>query len=135
MTKEDLLDLLDKVELTKDDLKRIMLKHFVKEYEKEFKKDKGECYLDLGYLDFSCFDGDVYIGCMKVKKNLFQEEQFVNGDLFQNYQEVAGNLFQDKQDVQGDLWQDCQNVSGDLFQDKQEVDGKIYQDELEEDEE
>lgn len=117
MNKEELLNELDKVELTIDDLKRIMLKHFVRE------GLFGRKILELKYLDFSDFDGDVFVNSM-----------IVRGDLFQNNQKVAGNLFQDKQDVQGDLWQDCQNVSGDLCQDKQEVDGEIYQDELEEEE-
>lgn len=38
--------------------------------------------LMLENLDFSDFDGDVYIDCMKVK-----------GDLTQSYQEVKGNLY------------------------------------------
>ena len=51
-------------------------------------------HLDLAYLDFSDFDGDVYISSMKVKKSLHQEYQKVGEDLYQNFQEVGGKLYQ-----------------------------------------
>ena len=53
---------------------------------------KGD--LKLIGLDFSDFDGNVYICNMKVKKNLFQNGQKVGEDLFQNNQDVDGSLHQ-----------------------------------------
>ena len=49
--------------------------------------------LDLEGLDFSEFDGDVYIRNTKVKGDLFQNFQEVAGDLMQNSQEVNGNFY------------------------------------------
>lgn len=54
--------------------------------------------LDLEDLDFSNFDGDVYISWMKVKGDLHQDNQKVDGNLFQNNQEVGLNLVQDEDD-------------------------------------
>ena len=122
MTKEELLNELDKVELTKDDLKRIMLKHFVR------KGLFGRKILDLNYLDFSDFYGDVYISYMKVTNgDLFQHYQEVQGELYQDNQKVHGNLYQSNQKVSWDLYQKYQEVHRDLFQDKQDVQGDLYQ--------
>lgn len=60
--------------------------------------------LDLTRLDFSDFDGDIYINNMKVKKNLFQDCQTVKGDLYQSYQNVKFDLSQHSQRVKGDLY-------------------------------
>ena len=60
--------------LTKEDLKVILLDNFIDE----------DGNLDLSFLDFRNFDGDVNISYMKVKY-----------DLIQNFQQVEGNLRQD----------------------------------------
>lgn len=60
--------------------------------------------LDLSDLDFSNFDGDVYICDMKVKKRLFQ-----------NYQKVGESLLQNNQIVDKDLWQSYQKVGGEFY--------------------
>ena len=98
MLTEELRNLLKAARLTKDDLKVILLDNFVKNYE------NGELYLDLIDLDFSDFNGDIYIAGMKVKENLYQSCQEVKGDLFQDNQEVKGDLYQDYQEVKGDLY-------------------------------
>jgi transcription termination factor Rho len=46
--------------------------------------------LDLKNLDFSKFNGDIYISNMKVKNSLFQSCQKVGGRLFQGKQDVTG---------------------------------------------
>lgn len=106
--------------------------------------------LILSGLDFSDFDGDVYISEMKVKNNLFQSYQTVGVNLCQNYQivgkvlyqynqkvgqslfqylqEVGGNLYQDSQKVEGNLWQNYQTVGEDLWQDSQKVGKNLFQD-------
>lgn len=60
--------------------------------------------LDLTQLDFSDFDGNIYINNMKVKGNLFQDCQTVKGNLNQSYQKVKFDLFQHSQQVNGDLY-------------------------------
>lgn len=77
--------------------------------------------LDLIGLDFSDFEGDVFIGDMRVKKDLYQQYQKVDGHLFQNYQEVGCTLWQDEQKVGNNLYQCHQNVKGDLWQNEQIV--------------
>ena len=69
-------------------------------------------HLDLIGLDFSDFDGDVYINHMKVK----------------------GNLWQNFQDVGKDLSQDCNNVGGDLSQAMQKVNGEFINHKLKDNE-
>lgn len=64
--------------------------------------DEGDLYL-IG-LDFSDFDGNVYICNMKVKKNLFQNGQKVGEDLHQDNQNVGENLSQDNQKVGKDFY-------------------------------
>lgn len=59
--------------------------------------DEGN--LDLSGLDFSDFDGNVFINYMKVKRSLFQNRQEVGGDLLQNEQIVDEDLHQDYQTV------------------------------------
>ena len=83
--------------------------------------------LDLSYLDFSDFNGDIFINHMKVKKGLFQNEQTVGGDLLQNCQKVEGNLWQYSQKVGEDLWQYNQEVNGDVWQHNQKVKGYLLQ--------
>lgn len=73
--------------------------------------------LDLMSLDFSDFDGDIFIGRMKVKNDLFQGEQEVNGNLVQTYQKVKGSLYQDNQEVESHLYQGDQKVKGLIVQD------------------
>ena len=103
---------------TKQEIKSWMLENCIDEYG----------VLDLSGLDFSDFDGNVFISYMKVKETLFQNCQQVKKDLFQDEQEVKGNLYQDSQDVKGDLIQNHQKAGCDLFQDEQEVKGNLYQD-------
>ena len=120
---------------TKQQIKKWLLKNCVD-------KD-GDLFLDG--LDFSDFDGDVYIGKMKVKKNLFQDKQRVYGclmqsdqivseELSQDHQEVTHNLYQDHQKVGESLYQNKQKVKKDLHQDKQKVEGTIIQDNIANDE-
>lgn len=75
--------------------------------------NEGDLYL-IG-LDFSNFDGDVYIGLMKVKKSLHQNDQVVTGDLYQQSQRVEGFLKQNYQTVNGYLMQNFQKVSGEFY--------------------
>lgn len=98
-------------------LKDYLLENYVKE--------NGD--LDIRGLDLSDFDGDVYIGEMKVKGNLSQSFQKVNGHLYQSSQKVKGYLYQDDQKVEGNLYQDYQKVEGDLRQSYQEVEGNLRQ--------
>ncbi len=83
--------------------------------------DDGD--LNMPYLDFSDFDGDVYIRGMKVQGNLYQEYQEVKGNLFQEYQEVKGNLFQGSNEVKGDLYQGSHKIQGDLYQSCHKIQG------------
>lgn len=78
---------------TKEEIKKWLLKNCVDE----------DGNLDLSFLDFSDFDGDVYASSWKVKRNLYQDGQMVNGNLFQNFQVVKGDLWQNTQKVEGDL--------------------------------
>ena len=95
--------------------------------------------LDLSGLDFSDFDGTVDISGMKVKKNLLQNKQKVEGCLYQSdqrveldleqcYQQVGRDLDQHGQDVGGDLIQNSNDVFGNLYQGDQNVAGSLYQD-------
>lgn len=53
--------------------------------------DNGE--LNLIGLDFSDFEGDVYIAKWKIKNNLHQCSQQVGGDLYQYNQKVIGKIY------------------------------------------
>lgn len=61
--------------------------------------------LVLNSLDFSDFDGNVYIDGMKVK-----------GDLYQNGHEVQGNLYQSNNEAQGNLHNKNNKYGGDLYE-------------------
>lgn len=87
---------------SKKELKEYLLKYYV--------DDEG--YLDLSNLDFSDFNGDIFINNMKVKNNLFQDEQEVGEDLYQGYQKVGDNLYQDMQKVNGNLLDNKNIVTG-----------------------
>ncbi|WP_281512158.1 hypothetical protein [Mammaliicoccus vitulinus] len=100
MLSKETRKILKETGLTKKDLKIILLDNFVKNYR------DGKFYLDLSYLDFSDFDGDVDISEMKVKRDLFQDLQKVQGHLWQDCQKVEGNLYQSCQEVEGDLYSD-----------------------------
>lgn len=50
--------------------------------------------LDLSGLDFSDFDGDIYINRMIVKGSLYQGKQIVKGNLIQSNQLVGKNLYE-----------------------------------------
>lgn len=80
--------------LSLKETKEWLLKNRVNQY--------GE--LDLTQLDFSDFDGNIYINNMKVKRNLFQDNQTVKGDLYQSFQNVKWDLSQHSQQVNGDLY-------------------------------
>lgn len=78
--------------------------------------------LDLSDLDFSDFDGNVYINNMKVKKDLHQDHQIVTGDLYQHSQQVEGFLKQNHQTVNSYLMQNFQKVSGEFYDHKLDED-------------
>ena len=59
--------------------------------------------LDLTGLDFSDFDGDVYISEMKVKRDLYQSFHKVQGDLLQSWHEIQGNYYSRGIIVNGDI--------------------------------
>ena len=82
--------------------------------------------LDLMYLDFSDFEGNVDISFMKVKGDLYQHNQRVGRNLYQDYQEVKGDLSQYNQEVKANLLQGYQKVEGNLYQSNQKVSGKTY---------
>jgi len=81
--------------------------------------------LNLNGLDFSDFDGDVSIYGMKVKRDLIQGYQEVEGNLRQNCQKVEGNLHQSFQEVGGHLYQSEQKVEEHLIQNVQELEGNL----------
>ena len=56
--------------------------------------NEGDLYL-VG-LDFSNFEGNVYINDMKVKKSLWQNYQKVGEDLYQTNQKVGGDFYNHK---------------------------------------
>lgn len=72
--------------------------------------------LNLSDLDFSDFEGDIYINNMKVKGNLKQSFQQVQGSLYQSCQVVGGDLYQYYQEVQGSLNQSCQDIKGEKYE-------------------
>lgn len=55
--------------------------------------EDGDLILDN--LDFSDFDGDVYIDCMKVKGDLTQSYQEVQGSLYNRYSKYGRNLYEE----------------------------------------
>ena len=81
----------------------------IKKWLLENRKDKNGD-LDLSDLDFSDFDGDVYINNMKVKKTLYQSHQEVGENLYQAFQKVDKDLFQGQQEVGENLYQENQEV-------------------------
>lgn len=103
--------------LSKEEVKKWLLENCVNEV--------GN--LDLDGLDFSDFNGDVYLSNMKVKWKLIQNHQEVGRDLRQNYQKVKGNLDQDNQEVDGNLFQCEQKVKRVLMQSHQEVGEMLVQ--------
>lgn len=52
--------------------------------------------LDLSGLDFSDFDGNVYLNNLKVKKDLYQYSQRVGQTLYQNTQKVRQTIHQEE---------------------------------------
>ena len=60
--------------------------------------------LVLSDLDFSDFEGDVYISSMKVKGSLHQSGHEVQGSLDQSGHEVQGYLSQSHQEAEGNLY-------------------------------
>lgn len=56
--------------------------------------EEGDLYL-IG-LDFSDFDGDVYINDMKVKRSLYQYYQDVGESLYQDNQKVGKDFYNHK---------------------------------------
>ena len=110
--------------LTRQEIKDWLLKNAV--------NDEGD--LDLSYLDFSDFDGDVLIHNMKVKKTLNQSYQEVGDILYQEFQKVDKYLFQHNQQVGRDLLQNNQIVGESLFQSNQKVGKNFCNHKLNEDE-
>lgn len=78
-------------------------------------------------LDFSDFDGDVFINDMIVKRSLYQYDQTVSGNLYQSYQDVKGDLAQFEQKVGGKLDQSRQTVGDDLYNNSSTYGGKLYE--------
>ena len=91
---------------TTEELRNYLLNNCVDEY--------GN--LVLNDLDFSDFEGDVEINCMKVRGSLFQSRYVVKGSLFQHSQVVNGNLHQSRQEVQGNLYNENNKYGGRLFE-------------------
>ena len=83
--------------------------------------------LNLIGLDFSEFNGDIYISNMNVKKDLYQCNQEVQGNLFQDSQIVQGSLDQSFQEVQGSLDQSFQEVQGDYDSKHNKAKGNIIE--------
>ena len=83
--------------------------------------------INLSGLDFSDFNGDIDISNMRVKGDLRQRCQKVEGNLNQANQEVKGDLYQCSQKVEGDLRQSFQEVKGMLSQSLQKVEGNLHQ--------
>ena len=111
---EEVKELLESGELTREE---VLLELFTDE--------DGDLY--LSWLDFSDFEGNVWVSGLKVKKDLRLNDNMVKGNLWQNNCVVEGNLYQSYHEVKGDLYQWEHNVKGDLYQDKQKVDGNLYQ--------
>lgn len=77
--------------------------------------------LVLGNLDFSDFDGDIYMSDWKVKRNLYQSYHEVGGNLYQRYHEVGGNLEQTCHKVDGNLTEGYHRVGGRSLQNRNKV--------------
>lgn len=111
---KEVKELLESGELTREE---VLLELFTDE--------DGDLY--LYDLDFSDFDGDVWVSGFKVKNNLNLGYHEVKGDLYQRYQKVEGSLFQSNQEVGRHLYQSEQKVKGNLFQSCNKVEGSLYQ--------
>lgn len=85
--------------------------------------ERGDLWLKG--LDFSDFDGDIFIFNWRVKRNLNQYQHDVGGDLYQSHHKVGGDLNQSYHKVAGDLNQRSHEVAGDLRQHSHEVKGLI----------
>lgn len=72
--------------------------------------------LMISGLDFSDFDGDVFMGNMKVKGNLYQSTHEVEGSLIQSGHGVKGSLYQSDQEVKGHLFNKNNKYGGDLVE-------------------
>lgn len=84
--------------------------------------------LNLSNLDFSDFNGNVYIDNLIVAHDLIQSHQVVGGKLSQWNQRVNGDLIQNNQFVLGDLIQSSQRVNGYIFQCNQQSCKEVYSD-------
>ena len=101
----------------------------LREYLLKYHKDEyGDVRIDG--LDFSDFEGNVFIGKMKVGKSLYQHSQNVGFYLFQDNQTVGHSLYQKRQKVGIILSQSEQQVGYMLFQQGQNVGGEIIQDKI-----
>ena len=72
--------------------------------------------LMINDLDFSDFEGGVYISSMKVRGDLYQSNQEVQGSLYQSNHEVQGNLSQGSQEVKGNLHNKNSQYGGNLYE-------------------
>lgn len=102
--------------LSNEKIKQWLLKNCVNEY--------GD--LHLSDLDFSDFDGDIFIDHWKVKGSLYQLGHEVGESLCQSNHKVGGILNQNSQTVGRNLYQENHIVKGKLCQSTQQVKGKIY---------
>lgn len=83
--------------------------------------------LNISHLDFSDFNGNVYISGMKVKGNLSQYGHEVKGSLIQSGHQVKGNLIQSNHEVQGYLSQGHQKAQGNLYNQNNKYGGERYE--------
>lgn len=112
-------DVIDTVKPTIDDLRDYMLEHFV--------DNNGN--LDVCGLDFSNFEGNVYITELKCGGDLSQSGHKVNGDLYQCRHKVNGYLYQSGHEIDGHLFQSHINVKQDYNCYNIKYGGNIYIDE------
>lgn len=89
---------LEYIKPTINDLRDYMLEHFV-DYDGN---------LDICGLDFSDFEGNVYITELKCSGDLSQSCHEVKGDLYQSSHEVGGDLIQTYINVKQDY--NCYNI-------------------------
>lgn len=83
--------------------------------------------VNLSGLDFSNFDGNIYLNDMKVKNDLMMSCVTVGGDVYQCYYTVGESLWQSNHKVNGNINQEWQFVGGNLLQNNQKVKGEIIQ--------
>lgn len=102
--------------ISKEKLKEFILKNCVNE--------RGN--IEMCDLDFSDFEGDVYIEQWTVNGDIHQSGHISYGSIYQEYQNAV-NLFQGRCSVEKSLNQSRCIVGGNLTQNKHRVGGSIIQ--------